>query len=270
MRLATLLVAFAALVSTSGGAAAQYTRACDATYGATIRGIVVNDSTGERVPDVWIHAIGGPYCRTTSDEFGRFALQRVRPGTVAIIAGSPEYRRRRIEVVVRDGDTTSVELRLVPGSDIDDCRAVPECAAILDADLALLSNDTLDLRLALLTTAIALAQHADRRQKNWHACLGDEPEELVAALRAHYPLVVSADECGPRSESGRLLENRRHMPTGSPAFQPHISAIRVIGPGRVQVGLMVSVGPRWGIGWTCRFVRVDRWRPTGCEVTAMA
>src|SRR5690606_25073980 len=104
MRYATLLVAFAALISASRDAAAQYAPSCVvSTSGGVIRGIMVDD-TGYGVADAHVHA---GRCRTTTDELGRFILHGVWPRGVVVHGHTLEFATRVSRLALHEGDTAS-------------------------------------------------------------------------------------------------------------------------------------------------------------------
>jgi hypothetical protein len=271
MRIGTVAIALviALLSGNSASVEGQDVSTGDCQYepGGTIRGVVVNDSTGVPVPRSHIYLFVGGSCRTTADFLGRFVINRVPSGTLRIETGFPGYRQfAPVTVEVTTGDTTDIELRLVPGGPLQDCRALPDCSALVDGGTGSAETDSIGFRVAALGTAIGLAWATVREEGGWYACIEGEPAAVRAALSERYSLVADADECGFRDGPSR---NRlRHVETDRAAFRPRIGRVVEVNPRRRTVALSYYVAPLWAAGWDCDFERSSRgWRATICIAT---
>jgi hypothetical protein len=112
LRGARRVVAFtvgAALLLTASIASAQ-----PGTRGA-LRGVVRHDSTGAPLPRVTVSLTGVPQVVLT-DSTGRFAFSQLPRGTVVVRARRVGFAAVERPVIIRDGATTDVELRLVPST----------------------------------------------------------------------------------------------------------------------------------------------------------
>jgi hypothetical protein len=243
---------------------------CGATAGGTVRGVVVNDSTRVPVAGSYIYLFVRGNCGTRTDALGRFTVHDVPSGTQRIETGGPGYRQfRPINVEVIAGDTTGIELRLVPGGPLEDCRALPNCAPLIDGGSGAIQDEDASLQLVAMGTAIGLAWSIVGGNEPWYACLPDEPRPVFAGLSERYSPVASSEECElPRDSSGRSARQMRHIATNRPAFQPRIDRVLELTSGRRTVSLSYYVGPLWAAGWDCDFERAERgWRATICVAT---
>jgi hypothetical protein len=252
----------------SGRAAAQVAASASCgSDGGTIRGVVVNDSTGVPVPASYIYLFLRGSCRATADALGRFVVHDVPAGTQRIETGSSGYRQfRPVNVQVIAGDTTHIELRLVPGGPLQDCRASPSCSAMTDGGSGSIRDEDAAFRLVALGTAIGLAWSTVGSDDRWYACLEDEQAPVFLALGERYGPVVGGEECQlPRDSTGRPARQLRHTGTNHPAFRPRVDRVVEVVPGRRTVSLSYYVGPLWGAGWDCDFERTERgWRASLC------
>jgi hypothetical protein len=242
---------------------------CGSADGGSIRGVVVDDSTGVPVAGAYIYLFVRGGCRTTTDGLGRFVVHSVPSGTQRIETGGPGYRQfRPITVEVVAGDTAHIGLRLVPGGPLDDCRSLPSCSPLTEGGLAVLPDEDPAFRLVALGTAIGLAWPTVGND-HWYACIQDEEQAVSMALSERYSPVVDAVECElPADSSGRPLRQIRHVSTGRPAFRPRVDRVVEVIPGRRTVSLSYYVGPLWGAGWDCDFEQTDGgWRATLCIAT---
>jgi hypothetical protein len=237
---------------------------CGVAGGGSIRGVVVDDSTGVPVADAYIYLFVRDYCTTKTDGLGRFVVHSLPLGSQRIETGGPGYRQfQPISVDVLAVDTTLIELRLVPGGPLEDCRASPSCSPLTEGGLDVLSDEDAAFRLAALGTAIALAWPTVGGDERWYACVQDEQQAVTMALRERYRPVVDGVECDDPAD--RPLPQMRHISTGRPAFQPRVNRVVEIIPGRRTVSLSYYVGARWGARWDCDFEMTERgWRPTLC------
>lgn len=265
----TCCAGLCALICGLGTVDAQAVPQGDCGYepGGTVRGVVVDDSTGVPVARSHVYLFIGEGCRTAADGLGRFVVRRVPSGVQRIETGSTGYRPfEPTGVTVVAGDTVDIELRLVPGGPLEDCRALPSCAPLVEDVAGEVADDDTGFRVVALGTAIGLAWSTVGGTERWHACLEEGSEAMLQALRARYSPVGDAASCelssGPTGErAGRL----RHVETDHPAFRPRIDRVVELNPSRRTVSLSYHVGPRWGAGWDCDFVRNGRgWRPTIC------
>lgn len=269
MRMATVWLVAGFVLNPSSGASGQGLPVddCRAEPGGTIRGVVVDDRTGQPVPMSNIYHFGG--CRTTADRLGRFILRRVPPGEGRVEPSFPGYRSfTPVTVDVVTGETSIVERRLVPGGPLEDCRALAACAGLVDGGPGPIRNEDAAFRLVALGTAIGLAWRTVTEDGGWHACI-DEPDDVRAALGERYMAVANVDEC----ELGRSTEGHRllHVITDSYAFQPWIEGVTIVSPRRRTVSLMYYVGPHWAAEWDCDFERTSQgWRPTLCILTSVS
>jgi hypothetical protein len=233
---------------------------------ATIRGRVVDDSTSAPIPNAWI-SLYEPDCQTVADESGRFELTKVSLDTDRIAAGKAGYRHdgTRRPVSIASAGTTEIELRLRRGGPLEDCRAIPACAPLVDGGHGTLTDDDAGFWLVALGTLIALKwPDITAADPHWYACFEGESPEVLAALRARYSPVVPASECDRPLTDLRKLRSF-HAATGAPAFTPELRGFAEIAPGRRNVVMWFYVGPRSASMWECELVRGDRgWRPTLC------
>lgn len=161
LRVATACLMLILFVGASGGVKAQAGSPgdCQSEAGGTIRGVVVNDTV--RVClflRSYICLIEPAGCRTTADLLGRFVVQRAPAGTLRTVTGYPGYRQfRPVTVEETTGDTTDVELRLIPGGPLQDCRALPSCSVLVDSGRGSIRDEDAGFRLVALGTAIGLA-----------------------------------------------------------------------------------------------------------------
>ncbi len=237
--------------------------------GVTIRGVVVNDSTGVPVSGSRVYGEPGRDCRTVTDDFGRFVLSGMPAGSIRIYVSAAQYKPiNPLWLDVEVGATETVEIRLVEGGPLRDCRAVPACALLVDGEPVAGMDDAAALRLAALGTVIGLVWGEVTDGEHWYACLDEESLDLLPALSERYSPVVSHTECElPEGPLGSEPRRMRHAATGSPAFGLTIDRITEPLPNRRAVRLSYYVGPLWAAAWECDVERGPRgWRPTLCIV----
>lgn len=256
-------------VGLPAAAAAQTagTRDCGHENGGTVQGVVVNDRTGVPVSRSYVYVYLQRVCHTATDALGRFVMQHVPAGTHRVVTSASGYRSAvPVFVDVTSGDTAYIEPRLVPGGPLDDCRAKANCSRLLERGSVESDLDDFGFRLVALGTAIALAWETVTAEERWFACLKDEPDAVLDALRDRYGPVAEAEKCEVRADSpGRYGPRLLHVDTARPAFQPYIENIAVLGLSRRTVSLAYFYGPHGGEGWDCDFERTDHgWRPTLC------
>lgn len=262
----TMFVGFPAV------AAAQTAGTGDCGYetAGTVRGVVVNDSTGAPVPGSYIYLFLTPDCRARTDALGRFVVRGVPPGTHRVETGMSGYRRFvPIDVAVMAGDTTYVELRLEPGGPLDDCRALAACSLLLERGSLPADNDDFGFRVVALGTAIGLAWRTVSTDGRWFACVQDEPKVVLETLGDRYSPVADAESCEIGADpSGAQHHRLLHVATTRPAFQLLIEGVVMLSRTRRTVSLGYVFGPHGGAGWDCDFVRTEQgWRATLCIQT---
>ncbi|MDZ7373116.1 MAG: TonB-dependent receptor [candidate division KSB1 bacterium] len=79
----------------------------------TIRGQVLDGSTGSPLPGANVMLAGTPYGAAT-DEEGEFVIPRVHPGRYTVVVRMMGYKRSEQEVVLRPGDSVTILFRLQP------------------------------------------------------------------------------------------------------------------------------------------------------------
>lgn len=243
---------------------------CGTVDGGTIRGVVINASTRKPVSGSYIYLFIGPGCRADTDALGRFIVQGVPSGPQRIQTGSTGYRQfTPVTVEVAAGDTSYVELQLDPGGPLEDCRALPECAPLVDGGSAVSLSEDDNFRVVALGTAIGLAWETVAGNARWHACLENERAAVLDRMRDRFSAVVDFAECEiPDLASLPGARQMRHVATNSSAFVPRVDRIVELSPNRRTVALSLYVGPRWGAGWDCDFERTELgWRATLCNAT---
>lgn len=244
---------------------------CGSELGSVVQGVVVNDSTDVPVSRALIYLFVQGRCSTYAGPLGRFILEGVPPGDLRIEASAGGYRQFfPITLEAAAGDTTHVELRLVPGGPLEDCRALAECAPLTEVPFQPLSSDpAVSFRVTALGTAIGLAWPTVGVPEPWYACFDEESSDVLESLAERFPLIVGAGECElPVDELGRRARQMRHIGSNRPAFRPRVEQVETVSPGRRTVALSFYVGPLWAAGWDCDFVSTDQgWRPTLCRST---
>jgi hypothetical protein len=109
-------------------------------HGATIRGRVVDDTTGVQISDaaVWLDAPRSPGRGAATDSNGTFVMEAVGEGKYGLRAQKDGYAAGRQELVVTDGDE-DVELRLRPATrttlrivDARNNRGIPASVGVMD------------------------------------------------------------------------------------------------------------------------------------------
>lgn len=253
-----------------GEAQATPTANCGADPGGTILGVVVNDSTDVPIPSTFVYPFVRGRCPATGDDLGRFVLEGVPAGEVRLEASMAGYRQffpKSFQVAV--GDTTHVELRLVPGGPLEDCQALPECAPLTAATSVSGAVPDAGFRVTALGTAIGLAWSTVGGRDPWYACLEEESTEVTRSLSERFAFIVGASDCElPVDESGRPARQMRHVESGRPAFRPRVGRAQMVAPGRQTVSLSYYVGPLWAAGWDCDFLSTEEgWKPTLCRPT---
>jgi hypothetical protein len=206
-----------------------------------------------------------PLCNTTADEQGRFRFEEARPGDQRLDAGHPGYRRfAPVMVAVGSGDTVRVELRLRPGGPIQDCRALPACAPLLDAP----APDELDederLRLAAYAAAIAIAWSSVVRTDPAWACVEGATPAVIDELARRYSHVAVRDACEIDRAAG-AIDEVRHRPTGERGFFIRIGPVEERDDGARRTTVMYMSGRLAGQEWWCDLARTSSgWRPGLC------
>lgn len=116
--------------------------------GAVLRGRVV-DEHGAPAPDAEVIASEWSkpgYARAPADALGRFTIDGLPPGELPLVADGKERGRARATAVLRDGETTEIELELAQGNVVEGrvldpgdrpvpgCRVRLECAQLRFTD----------------------------------------------------------------------------------------------------------------------------------------
>lgn len=261
-----MTAALLATAAANGGAQFASVVRCEEGGNGVVSGVLLDDSTEVGIGDGWVYLYEN--CRARSDGSGRFVLSGVSPGERRFGAGARGYREFRPVVhSVSDADTTKVQIRLRAGGPLEDCRADPECAPLVEG-----GNGPLDeadgLRLVAYGMIIALAWETVSEGEPWVACLAGGTDHILEALRERYPAVAPDNECALGGAEGERLRRRMtHSPTGSQAFLLSIDGVREDDPAHRSASLSYVVGPLWANGWDCEFSRTDRgWRPTLCSL----
>lgn len=245
---------------------AQVVQECDAPGGAIITGVVVDDSTGERLGGARVELLVAG-CYGSADADGRFAFRGVPPGMERVGATHPGYRRfAPIQLTLERSDTIAIEVRLKPGGPIQDCRVDAACARLLLESGAEALSAEERFRVATLTTAIAIAWQDVASGAPWHACTDESSAAVIAVLRDRYGPVVHSSQCAVTQEEDPQLRVRVRLASGgAPAFFVHVDNVNDVSEDHRTAIVQYVVAPLWAQGWRCRFERMaGKWEPTEC------
>lgn len=245
---------------------------CDPSdpQGGSIRGRIVEDSTGRAVRSRGVFLVG-TNCFSATDSLGEFSFRGVRPGEFRVDIAPLSYRRHApVPVVVQPGAPSDVgTIRLRPENLVADCVDVPRCAALLRADAASVANlsDEDQLQEVVLRTAIALAGGDWSPERSRIPCAPDTNLAVFAALQQRFPALAPDSACAltarePLTGSAAL----RHTRSGRPAFAVSVSRIERDGA-EANTRSSYYVGPLHAEGWVCRFAREgESWSPLWCKL----
>jgi hypothetical protein len=250
-----LLICTAGTARAQDGAAVPRLRCDTVAVGGTIRGMVLDDSTGTPLTTRGVY-LKSTNCFTATDSSGSFEFRKVPPGRFSVAVANLGYRAfEPVPVEVRLDSMVRLELRLRPENMVADCREIARCARLLEArsDLAagLTGNERLEE--AVWRTTIALA--GKRWDSDWTPCANVKNERVRRVLKARIPNLAPGSECvvpEPVTGSSRLV----HLPGGAPARSVQVRKVEATAD-RAVVRSSYYVGPLWAEGWTCRFSRRD-------------
>ncbi len=240
---------------------------CDTTVaGGTIRGVVLNDSTGKPVHPRAVFLLE-PRCIAHTREGGRFEFTHVPPGARSLVAADLGYRRfHPIVVEVQRDSVVEVELRLQPQNLVLDCLEVAVCARVLTGTSpgAEHLSDEERLQEAVFRTSIALAGGAGESMEGWVPCVKDAPERVRVVLKQRFPQLAPATECVLPDEGRSRQSALVHRLSGLPAREISVGRIERTAEGAVSTS-SYYVGPLHAQGWRCYFRQVGgQWQPYWC------
>lgn len=189
----------------------------DESGGVIIGSITVDDTPAARAefvrPSAALLMDDALVCTTRVVGDSRFEFTDVPPGQYEVSAGSAGSRR--VQAVVKPGDTARVDVLVVPEDALARCaERSPECAAVLEVE----PPDPLspDERDAFTYWRAALARAAAERDadEEWVACLEPYPDgSLRSAITRLHSEIAPRDQCGYAPQA----ERSTHTPTGRPA-----------------------------------------------------
>src|SRR5437868_2115267 len=116
---------------------------------AAIRGTVTAKADGSRLPNVDVQLqsplLRGPL-RTTTDDNGQFAFQRLVPGPYALAASRPNFQGQKIEFTLkpREIENIAVELSLQGVEQSVEVTAVSEATTTYSPNSTTLQKETVD------------------------------------------------------------------------------------------------------------------------------
>lgn len=274
LHIAISIVALGLLAPMEPARAQAGVRSCGDGAGV-VAGVVVDASTEAPVSGamvrLWRDSARPFACLVSTGTDGSFVIGGRSAGIDSVTVRARDFRRpRSLTIEVPDQDTAEVEIALVPGTLVDECRDASLCRGWLAAPSDEGLTDEEAFQVVALQTAAVLAWKAFDAPFDAYICLPESTRDRVLdAVKARHSRTVPARDCKRlASEDGTDSRPRlRHVPTGEPAYALAVKVRTSVSPTERVVELSHHVASLWAEGWRCTFVQSDgAWRARSCNI----